>query len=206
MCIIVVKEKGLAVPSENILATCFENNGDGAGLMYTENGAVKIEKGFMDLDSLLNKLAKLEERFGSLKEKALVLHFRIKSYGNVNPGNTHPYPLSANPEDYKQLKFSCELAVAHNGTLSAYKPQGADEAADLNDTQVFIRDYLYQLFLTKAGFLEDETVKAAILQQLDEGKLAFLDKNDRLVTIGDFEEAAGIKYSNVSYLEKKTDN
>ena len=47
MCIIVAKEKGVAMPEMNILKTCFENNPDGAGVMWNENNKVEIRKGFM---------------------------------------------------------------------------------------------------------------------------------------------------------------
>ena len=46
MCVICYKPKGIAFPEERILQNCFDNNPDGAGFMWPENGKVHIRKGF----------------------------------------------------------------------------------------------------------------------------------------------------------------
>ena len=53
MCIIAIKPSHKKLFSEEIIRTMFENNPDGAGLMYAEKGELNIVKGFMSLESLL---------------------------------------------------------------------------------------------------------------------------------------------------------
>lgn len=48
MCIIVVKQAGIAAPSDEMFENMWNHNPYGAGFMYTANGGVCIEKGFME--------------------------------------------------------------------------------------------------------------------------------------------------------------
>ena len=47
MCIIAAKPAGVAMPDNDTLRTMWNVNSDGAGFMYVEKGAVRIEEGFM---------------------------------------------------------------------------------------------------------------------------------------------------------------
>ena len=58
MCIIVAKEKGQKLPSKDILKTCFNNNDDGAGFMYVQDGKVIIDKGYMDFKSFYKRVTR----------------------------------------------------------------------------------------------------------------------------------------------------
>ena len=100
MCIIVSKERGIEMPSKEILKNCFNYNSDGAGLMYVTNGKVNIVKGFMTFNSFYSYIEKLEKAY-DMKEKAIVMHFRISTQGNVDEGNCHPYPIT---RDEKKLR------------------------------------------------------------------------------------------------------
>ena len=93
MCIIVAKNKGIDMPDNKTLERCFQNNPDGAGIMYAENGAVHIRKGFMTYSDFKNYLNELENRL-NLKNTALVMHFRITTHGGTNPQTCHPFPIS----------------------------------------------------------------------------------------------------------------
>ena len=59
MCIIVAKRSGIPMPDRTILHTCFENNPDGAGVMWTEDHKVHIRKGFMTVDDFRKSIEKL---------------------------------------------------------------------------------------------------------------------------------------------------
>jgi hypothetical protein len=60
MCIIVYKPKGKKLPKYETLKTCFENNNNGAGFMYVENGIVIIKKGYMCINDLVTALNKIQ--------------------------------------------------------------------------------------------------------------------------------------------------
>ena len=100
MCIIAIKPKN-AVISVNRLKNCWENNSDGAGFMYAEDGQLIIEKGLMTLDNLIEAYDKIKP-----EEKDVVLHFRFGTHGKVCKSLTHPF--SVNPK----------LDLVHNGIFS----------------------------------------------------------------------------------------
>ena len=50
MCIIAYKPKGQALPSKETLQMCWNNNEDGAGYMFANDGRVWISKGFATFD------------------------------------------------------------------------------------------------------------------------------------------------------------
>ena len=83
MCIIIAKDKGISIPDRTILKNCFDNNPDGAGIMWNESEFVHIQKGFMlwkDFNEFLNSLSKRID----LKLASVVMHFRITTHGRTH--------------------------------------------------------------------------------------------------------------------------
>lgn len=198
MCIIVVKKKGVDVPDYQTLKNCWDNNPDGAGLMYvTSKKKVKIEKGFMSFDKFYNRIKKLGEVF-DLKNKSLVLHFRIGTSGGINKQKTHPFPISNNQDELDALNITCDLAITHNGVMSDYVYKNSDAS----DTQNFIKDYLYYFYKLNNKFYNIDGIKRIIDEECC-GRLALLDNDDEIVTIGDFIESDGVLYSNSNYTKKE---
>jgi len=74
MCIICAKNKGIEMPSWDIIENMWYNNTDGAGLMWVEDGAVRISKGYMKYEDFEAELNRLGERL-DLKETPVVMHF-----------------------------------------------------------------------------------------------------------------------------------
>lgn len=102
MCVIVYKKKDYIIEEET-LKQMWDQNQHGAGYMFNKNNKLIIIKGLMTFEKFL-KAWKHHE-----KEEA-VLHFRIKTYGDISPDNTHPFPIEKG-----------KLAVAHNGSISMNK-------------------------------------------------------------------------------------
>ena len=75
MCVIVHKERGKDLPSDEVIEKCFKKNPDGSGILLHREGTklVEIHKGFMKLDDFKTAFRELNVR----KEDDLVLHFRI---------------------------------------------------------------------------------------------------------------------------------
>lgn len=201
MCIIVAKEKGKELPFKKTLKRCFENNSDGCGLMYVRDGKVVIDKGYMTFGDFYKRLKALKREFGNdLKDKALVMHFRIGTAGRNSAENTHPYPITNNTDLMKELDLECELGIAHNGIISEYNPtKQADKDADLNDTKIFIRDYISRFLELNTEFYKHSFARNLILEESKHNKFAILDTKENIYTIGDFVEDNGIKYSNTTY-------
>ena len=195
MCIIVAKKKGLELPKKEILKSCFDYNSDGAGIMFNDGKQVFIEKGFMDFNSFYSRLEALDKEF-NLVNSDLALHFRISTSGNVDQGNCHPYPISTETSQLRNLSLVTDIGMAHNGVIRKHIPE---TRSILNDTQTFIKNFVYNMYSSNKEFL---TVGANIkaLEEEAGSKLCFITK-DNMYIIGKFiEETNGILYSNDTYL------
>lgn len=197
MCIIVAKKQGLDIPSKEILKSCNTWNNDGAGFMYVNNNnKIQIEKGFMNFESFYNRLMEVDNEY-NLKEKGLVMHFRITSVGVTTPENCHPFPISTKISDLKSLNMeTSNVAMAHNGTISLYK-EGTNKT--LSDTQNFIKDFIYHIYKTNKTFYKDKYIMDMIAK-VGGSRFCFLDKNEGIYHTGEgWIEDQGILYSNSTY-------
>lgn len=105
MCVIIAKPKGVDPLKREYFENAWAHNSQGGGVVWKEdNGEVMMQKGFMDKDTFLAKLDEINQ-----KDTAFIAHFRIKSVGEVNPENTHPFAMS-------------HVTFAHNGTINSIKP------------------------------------------------------------------------------------
>lgn len=135
MCIIVYKPVNQLVPLKT-LKDCWDGNKDGAGLMFAEDGQLKIAKGFMDW----KRFKKYYNRFGEerMLSVPMVFHFRIATHGSVGPANCHPF------------KVHNDLWFAHNGIISAVD---VPKDRDISDTEAFAEQYLGYLHSNLEGGL-----------------------------------------------------
>ena len=197
MCIIVAKNKGVALPTKKTLEQCFERNKDGAGIMYVKNNKVIIEKGLMTFQDFYKKLKSIKKEFGGdLTNKALVMHFRIGTHGENDKATTHPFPISSNFNDLRATYFETDLGMAHNGIMSAYNYDRT-----LSDTQSFIKDYV-SVFkeLNKKFYLNNKVMEIISNEaNISSNKLCFLDNKENIYWYGDKVIDNGVIYSNTTY-------
>lgn len=198
MCIIVAKDRKHPLPKDEYLKNCFDNNPDGAGFMYVNNGEVVIDKGYMNLKTFMKRYRKLCRKYNNFKDKSLVMHFRIGTAGANSRENTHPYPVTYSKDLLHKTYFRTDLGVAHNGIIHDYNPKVDDKTT--NDTQNFIMNYIYPLYKNYNKFYNNKYIMEGI-SKITGSKFAFLDKYDNIHLIGKFEEdESGVKYSNSNYL------
>ena len=183
MCIIAYKPKNQKY-ERDVLERCYLANNHGCGMSYIENGEVKIVKGMFKFEEFWELIRQVQENI----ESPIVSHFRVKSIGDIEEKNCHPFRIDA------------KHSVCHNGTIHAF----AATNSKLSDTVLFNHNILKPMFAeypefykTKFGrFLIEETIK-------ERNKIVILDA-DGSCTI--FNESAGewtpegIWYSNKSYL------
>lgn len=196
MCIIAIKKAGVPMIEDNIIKTMFTNNPDGAGYMYNLRGQVHIRKGFMSANSLLESLKKLEGEV-ELKNISLVIHCRIATSGKVNPGNTHPFPVSSDVKELQALEVACGVGVAHNGTIELQVSKG------MSDTMLYIKNELIHLYNYVPKFCKSEELLKMIENRIN-SKMVFLDGEGNIYTIGKFIAENNMLYSNDSYEERKS--
>lgn len=180
----------------DLIKTMYENNPDGAGYMLQRDGTVCIHKGFMTVEDLIRALK--EDNITS--EDVVVYHFRITTQAGVQPSMTQPFPYSKNVKDLQSLDISTRLGIAHNGIIKLTTDYNNKV---LSDTALFIKDYIHILIGYKKD-LQDER-KMALLQACIGSKMAFLDFNGDIYTVGDFhtDKETGLVFSNYSYIKRE---
>lgn len=185
MCIIVYKPIGIDLPDKKTLETCFENNPDGAGFMYRKGREIRIRKGYMNFLSFYRALRNIRHVNGGFKNTDLLLHFRIATHGTIEPGQTHPFPVSWNYTDLVREKVTTRQALAHNGVLPAYTPP--TKVKDLlSDTMWFITQ-------------NAKDIQTPLKNGLN-GKFVLMG-TDYTDLYGQFTIDGGVYYSNASYKE-----
>lgn len=202
MCIIIAKEIGKSLPDIDLLKRCWEKNPHGGGYMFNANDKVIIKKGFMTFDDFYQSLMSTHQKY-NLKNKALVIHFRIATSGAIDKGNCHPYPLTNEKTKLRKNEIDTFLGIAHNGIIRKYN----HKSKILNDTQLFIQDILYELILnTTTNFYMTNVFKKIIESMINGSRLVFLNGNGEITKIGKWYEQCDLFFSNLSYkknLEKK---
>lgn len=196
MCIIIAKQRGNRLPSKKELEYSFEHNPDGAGFMYTENGKVIIDKGYMTFEKFYTRYKELCKTYNNFKDKSLVIHCRIGTAGSNNAQNTHPYPLTKNVFKMHKLHTTADVGIAHNGIIHDYNPDGED--GDVNDTQLFIKTFLMNLSNSDSKFYK-RTHYRNYIANITSSRFAILDKDDNLYLVGKYEIENNLFFSNKNY-------
>ena len=190
MCIICVSPKRVRQPNVTTIRRMFQNNPDGAGYMVARDGKVIISKGFMNVDEYIEAIR--AEHFTA--KDPVVYHFRISTQAGVNPQMTHPFPLSNRIEHMKVLDVECSCGVAHNGIIRLTTDRNNHE---YSDTALFIANYL-SLIIREPGDLKDERV-LTLIHRLAGSKLAIMDGEGYIATVGEYINQKGLLFSNASF-------
>lgn len=182
MCIIVTKDKGAKALPEKVFENCWDNNPDGAGILYNDGTCTTLIKGIMKKEEFLKKVKEANK-----KECSFVIHTRIATHGSVKPTNTHPF-------------VSKSLGFAHNGTLPVEVSQ------DMTDSETFflntiadkdmnwVKDNIFLLDLATRGS------RCAVFDMAT-GEIVHLNEDDWVKD----ESMPGAMFSGKSYSYQKYD-
>jgi hypothetical protein len=178
MCIAILNTKGVTLKKE-LLKNCWENNTDGAGMLYTKDGQMQVFKEMKSFDTFYKEYSRVRKQ---LTKNNIVLHFRISTHGKVNKTNCHPFLVSET------------LGFVHNGMI-----YDVPTSKDYSDTYMFNEEVLKNL---KDDFEYNETMLDMLESFIGLGsKLVFLNSNDDFAIVN---ESAGhwnlnCWFSNSSY-------
>lgn len=178
MCLIVVKDAPDAVFTVENFKHSFGRNSDGTGIMYVEDGRVKVERtmGSEKLHVELYMKHKHRDQF--------VLHQRFGTHGEKTLRNVHPFKVmcidDGDPYD---------LYMVHNGVINqshfwtSSDPKEKALIDKCSDTNLFVQQYMRPLLSLAPDMIEHP----AFLAMVDEfvggyNKLTFL-RNDGTITI-----------------------
>lgn len=146
------------------LNTCWDNNDDGAGMLYIKDGVLVAEKFPNEGFNSKANFQKFYDRYNEVKssesgELPMLLHFRIATHGTT-PDYLHPFFVSPS------------LGLVHNGVI-----QGFGTAAH-SDTAEFTELLSTMPGATTCEFLDIPFVEDSIYMYLGTGnKLIFLDES-----------------------------
>ncbi len=177
MCLAIFKPENQKVLKHE-MENAFDNNDDGAGFAYPQNGKVEIEKGFF----------KFEDFWKAIQphmDKPMVIHFRWTTHGLTNKDNCHPFRVTDN------------LVMIHNGMINAVDITDKDKS----DTRTFVDDYVKPINKGNPRFIYTEYGNRTLQACIGSSKLVFLNKKGESVIVN---ESAGhwqdgVWYSNDSY-------
>lgn len=177
MCIAILNQKGTL--NKETLNNSWENNDQGAGLLYNQNGNLITFKTY-------NKKEFIKTYFkvrNSIKTK-IVLHFRIATSGFEQFTNLHPFLINDN------------LGFVHNGVISGLGNNKHSDTYQFNE----------MLKKLKPDFLTCQTTVKLIQSFIGSSKLVFLSKDDNHYIINENlgQWIDGNWYSNDSH--KKVEN
>lgn len=179
MCIAILNTANLI--DKNTLKTCWNNNNDGAGLLYPERNKVHVFKELKSFKVFYREYVSVRNR---LPEANILIHFRISTHGKVNETNCHPFLVNE------------KLGFIHNGIINS---EHLPISPDFSDTYLFNQIILKKL---PANFIDSEAVLSLLEKYIGYSKIIFLDSKNNWQILN---ENSGIWngenwYSNSSYI------
>jgi hypothetical protein len=171
MCLLITKLSNSPVLAEHWIEDFYDFNSDGIGIMFAENNELVIKKILPKTE--IEAIAFYQEY---VKGKTCAIHFRMRTHGNIDLNNCHPYQV------LNKKEHGIDLALMHNGIL------GTGNAKDLkmSDTWHYIQDYLKPMLSKNPDFAFTGAFKELISKHIGSGnKFVLMDNLGRMATIND---------------------
>lgn len=150
MCLLINQPEGVSF-SDEWLADFYQRNNDGFGYMYAEGNTLYYKKVVGDLAAVINTYKEVSGR-------AAALHFRMKTHGNIDMENTHPYPVLTSDDGYP-------IYLMHNGVLSS----GNTSDLSKSDTWHYIKDVLRPLLVHKPEMFMEPAFQRLVEKDIGSG-------------------------------------
>lgn len=192
MCVIVLNPVGETI-SNSVIEQCWNRNKDGAGFAIPNptTGKIRIYKELHNMDEFIRKYEKyvrnpkIEDKFN------ILLHFRIKTHGDVNEENIHPFRLNNG------------YVFAHNGTIRKVMPDKYEGKE--SDTVLFKKHILDKL---EGNWIKNKSILLMMEEYINGSRLLFLSpKNDITILNEDlFTESDNLLFSNMLWKSYKNDS
>lgn len=178
MCVIIRHTPNANIPDVNLEA-CWQKNSDGWGIMWVEEGRVRVLKS-LDNQSFL-------AYYRQLKHLPIGVHFRFKTHGAIDLGNAHPYPILIKERDGR------DLYVMHNGTIS-----GREVVKGKSDTWHYVEQVLRPILTDHPDLIHNHVFEQWVLKDIGSSRLLFLSGEGKFTTYNETQgmEAFGCWLSN----------
>lgn len=162
----------------------FSSNADGLGVMVADNGTITVHK------ILPNNVAEIVEFLKPFEGKAVAMHYRMATHGNIDLAQCHPYLLLDADSGH-------EMWLMHNGVLS----HGNDLDKTKSDTYQYIETHLRPLLDPRLGG-NPELIFNEVFQDIlgdsigSSNKFVVMDGSGRIATIN---KSSGVKHNAAWY-------
>ena len=200
MCLVSILPKGKEKFNDKVIAFIRKgaaSNTQGSGFMYKRNGENKItiDKGYFNVEDLLNKL----ESLNLTEEDEVVVHHRISTSGLVSEENSHPFVISSKHETVCATNITVNKpCLAHNGMFSDLRDYMSLNP-DFSDTYAFARYIMGNPSIMKIYNTDKDLFKLLTKGILSGSRVAILFPDRDLETLGSFVDDDGYKHSNSGY-------
>lgn len=154
MCIAILNPTEVTL-EKSVLKTCWENNRDGAGMLYVVNGVLTTHKEMKNFDSFYNHYLDVRKKH---RDSQVVIHFRISTHGKVDLTNCHPFIVND------------EWGFVHNGIISS-----APKSKEFSDTYMFNQEVLQKL---PKDWLFNDGIFDLVQEYIGSSKLLFLNSSN----------------------------
>lgn len=164
MCLIVHKFDDKAEFTSQQFESMVNTNKDGLGIMYREEGRIKVEKCLGTAKEMKNLWEKHNKR------NHYVMHARFKTHGAIDLDNCHPYEvLNMDKGD------PIDLYMVHNGVINGIK----DVNPKMSDTWNFVEGIIKPMAKADIKLLwNNEYIQYAIDRMIGSSKLVFMRSDD----------------------------
>jgi len=161
MCILIHHPSNVSF-SDELLNDFYAHNSDGFGAMYAEGGKLVVVK-TLGKPQEINALYK-----DALKGRECIIHYRMKTHGDIDMENCHPY------------KVTDEIWMAHNGILSMGNPVDKTKS----DTWHFIKFILRPALEANPALLFDPDYQTYLEDMIGHSnKFAFMHSSGESVVL-----------------------
>jgi uncharacterized protein YlzI (FlbEa/FlbD family) len=184
MCLIIKTDTPKQL-SLQLLETAYNNNSDGFGIMFFNQGKLHtqkiVPKTFKDIEKLWSKYNNLDVPMG--------LHFRFNTNGDTAKSMSHPFQVLS-----KEKGDDRDMWVMHNG------PQLPTPMIDNNksDTHQFVKWVLRPQLSANPKLLYNAEWQEMIEEIIGSDKLLFLDGKTKEFVI--YNESEGKEVDNIGWL------
>lgn len=165
MCLLVIQSEKAPLLPFAWLENFYQSNQDGVGVMYADGGNLIVKK----------ILPKNTQEFAQFYESEIAgrfcaFHLRMKTHGDINLANCHPYEI------LNQQEHGIDLWLMHNGILAT----GNSLDKTKSDTWHYIANYLKPMLGKNPDFAFTNAFKKLIENHIGQSnKFVLMDNNGR---------------------------
>lgn len=150
------------------LKNFYSKNPDGVGIMYFDDtGKIIVHK---SLPKDENEFVEFYREHAEGKE--CLVHLRMKTHGDIDFENCHPYELFTDSEGNKSY-------LMHNGVL--FNGNASDPSK--SDTWHFIREYLRPLMDIDPALLHHEVIQSLLEEAIGSNRFGIIDEATQSMSI-----------------------